>query len=213
MKKVLILGGGPQYARMFVELGFELVTSVEEADLIQFTGGEDVTPKLYGEPSHRQTFNNPYRDGQEKRVYELARKLGKKCAGICRGGQFLNVMNGGKMYQHILGHAIHGTHPATDAETGQVYEVTSTHHQMMIPATNGDVILFADICVSRDVFEDGYFVTKKGKIPTGDVEAIMYEDTDTLCFQPHPEHNGADECKRLYANYLNRLFGEEVCAV
>lgn len=30
--------------------------------------------------------------------------------GICRGAQFLNVMAGGKMIQHVEGHAIHGTH-------------------------------------------------------------------------------------------------------
>jgi len=210
-KKVLIVGGTPAYLAMFVAIGFDLTDSMEEADLVQFTGGEDVTPSLYDQPTYNRTYNNPFRDEKEQKLYAIAKSLGKKCAGICRGGQFLNVMNGGSIYQDVSDHAIGGTHSVVDVDSGMEWQVTSTHHQMMIAGDEGNVLALAHICTNRVAFEEGSFITKEGLCPHGDVEAVMYEDV--LCFQPHPEFGGAQECLSLYVNYLNKLFGEEVCAV
>lgn len=79
---------------MFLKQGWEISTNSEEADLLQFTGGEDVTPALYGEGKHPTTDNNPDRDAFESDVYHYY--IDKPKAGICRGGQFLNVMNGAR---------------------------------------------------------------------------------------------------------------------
>ena len=42
-------------------------------------------------------------------------------------------MNGGKLIQDVRNHAIYGTHPIIDVNTEDVYEITSTHHQMQFP--------------------------------------------------------------------------------
>lgn len=42
-------------------------------------------------------------------------------------------MNGGKLIQDVKHHALYGTHPIIDKTTKEVYEITSTHHQMQYP--------------------------------------------------------------------------------
>src|SRR3546814_10813812 len=122
MSKVFIVGGGAQYKAMFAKRGWEIVSDVWQADLVQFTGGADVTPALYGE-KNTNSGNSPARDIEEAGYFAIARRMHKPMAGSCRGGQFLNVMCGGSMLQHVEGHAIHGT-PKLDKSDIQV---TSTH--------------------------------------------------------------------------------------
>lgn len=42
-------------------------------------------------------------------------------------------MNGGKLIQDVQNHALYGTHPIIDAASEEVFEITSTHHQMQFP--------------------------------------------------------------------------------
>lgn len=199
--KVFIVGGGPQYARMFIERGWEVLNEqahqVLEADLIQFTGGEDVTPEIYGE-KNTSSYNSLPRDLHEAGFFAIAKRMGKPMAGICRGGQFLNVMCGGSMIQHVEGHAIHGTHEIYDQYTESVIQVTSTHHQMMIPAQECELIAFANI------------VNKHFNNDANDAEVVNYPDQKCLCFQPHPEHNGYKECRDYYFELLNNCLGLKV---
>ena len=105
--KVYVVGGDVRYAK-FID-NYEIVPKLEEADIVLFTGGEDVYPGLYGEEAQPATHFNLDRDLYEKLVYK---KVSTKqlCVGICRGAQFLAVMNGSKLVQHVSGHAIAGTH-------------------------------------------------------------------------------------------------------
>lgn len=67
-----------------------------------FTGGQDVSPCLYGEI--QETFcgpTNKERDELEKRVFDLAWESDRALLGICRGIQFLNVIMGGTLYQDL----------------------------------------------------------------------------------------------------------------
>lgn len=122
-------------------------------------------------------------------------------AGICRGGQFLNVMNGGKMWQHVSGHAIGGTHEAFCRVFEVPVKVTSTHHQMMIPSPDGKVLLTAQVCDSKSDAEK----TVNGLLQP-DVEVVLYTNTNTLCFQPHPEYVSINhECQNLYFDYLEKF--------
>lgn len=198
MKFVHIINSSNNYEQMFLGNGWSIVNSLDHADLVQFTGGADVTPALYGESKHPKTCNAPARDEYEKGIYEecLAKKI--KMAGICRGGQFLNVMNGGKMFQDVDGHTC--SHNLLDITTGDFHRVTSTHHQMMIP--NPDTaLLVAEACISqgKERMEDGVrHIVKGGPDP----EVIWYKDTQSLCFQPHPEYDKATA--KYYFIVLNR---------
>lgn len=183
MKKVLVVGGCYVTARLFISRGMEVVNSVEEADLVCFTGGEDVNPALYGQKCHAWTHFNDARDEREMIVFDKCVKAGKPVVGICRGGQFLNVLSGGAMYQHVTKHG--NPHNITDLRTGEVVYVSSTHHQMMKPSESGIIIAVATEGGSREWYNGE---VREFEISDTDIEVVFYPETKALCFQPHPEY-------------------------
>lgn len=67
-----------------------------------FTGGQDVSPKLYGEKSIFPI--NDYcekRDTMEGKILNMAIAHDKPILGICRGIQFINAALGGSLYQDL----------------------------------------------------------------------------------------------------------------
>lgn len=185
---------------MFVKRGWQLVDLLggEEPDLIQFTGGEDVDPALYRHAKHNSTRSNPKRDSYESQIYHSY--LGKTAfAGICRGGQLLNVLNGGTMFQHVDNHG--GDHIAYDLIGDKEVKVTSTHHQMMRPGPNSVLLMTAERSTVRWLEQDAQLVDReKGDV---DVESIFYPDTASLCFQPHPEYlSVGNPGQEIYFEYL-----------
>jgi gamma-glutamyl-gamma-aminobutyrate hydrolase PuuD len=189
---------------MFIANDWDIVNDVDDAEYIQFTGGADVSPMLYNEPKHPRTYNDPRRDDAESNLY-WTYVGSKKMLGICRGGQFLNVMNGGSMVQDVNNHAIGGTHPATILDTGRIVQVTSTHHQMIWPNFESGVVL-VDACLATKK-EGGYGSVHSDytNIVGDDVEVVLYNDTNSLCFQPHPEYvEPKHECQRLYFNLIDQ---------
>lgn len=204
MSKVFIVHGGMDYHKLFKSLGFSCVNTLEEANLICFTGGEDVSPELYGEANVR-SFSSKDRDHAEKRLFDWAVRNKVKMVGICRGGQFLNVMNGGKMWQDVNGHT--HDHKVVDLETGEEFVCSSTHHQMMRPASHGKVVAIASDNRST------WFINAEGSFDRGssgqdyDIEGVYYKDTNSLCFQPHPEFYCVPECKELFSRHLKHYLG------
>lgn len=198
MNKVYIVGGDILIESMYLKNGWKIVNHPDDADFLQFTGGEDVSPMLYGEPKHPTTFSDPMRDEKEANIYNTY--VGhKKMIGICRGGQFLNVMNGGLMYQDVTGHAIGGTHDVI--YKGKHYAVTSTHHQMMQRTGFGELLVVAPF---SSMVSDGY--GDSGEIEQG-TEVVWYEETNSLCFQPHPEYVDPDhECQQLFFEIIRDVF-------
>lgn len=74
----------------------------EDCDGFLFTGGQDVSPELYGEARLPPCGEcSPERDGMELALLDCALALDKPVLGICRGIQFLNAALGGTLYQDI----------------------------------------------------------------------------------------------------------------
>lgn len=210
MLKVYIVGGsGSGYGRMFLNAGWELAKSPLQADLIQFTGGEDVTPALYGEERHPYTGNSFERDLYEAGYFAIAQRMGIPMAGICRGGQFLNVMSGGKMYQHVSAHATGKNHDLIDVNTGRAITVSSTHHQMMIAGPEGVLHATANLGGFKEyVSEHGIVERKAQLLNDSDTEVVYYAHTKVLCFQPHAEFFGPEhECFQYYFELIERCHG------
>lgn len=207
--KVFVVDGDPGVTRMFMGNNWRVVWSPDEADLIQFTGGADVSPMLYGEPKHYTTYCDPARDQHEADVF--FDNYDKPKAGICRGGQFLNVMSGGSMYQDVDNHAIPGTHKAfyyDGDDNERVVMVTSTHHQMMRPDRLMDYSVFMVANLTTRL-EDGHGHEQLHSSDE-DVEGVYYNKTNSLCFQPHPEYvDPYHECQELYFEVLKRFFDLE----
>lgn len=203
--KVYVVGGGYEYIRMLFNLGYDGAKGLDDADIVLFTGGADVNPEMYGEVCMAKTNFDRLRDDKEQVIYHGALDRGLPMVGICRGGQFLNVMNGGKLWQHVTGHV--GSHimrvelpPFNKGDKRRTLEVTSTHHQMMIPTP--DAIIIGTALEAREKHAPSYSEIGKLDEKNPDIEVVFYEDTNCLCFQPHPEINSAkpelidffDEC-------------------
>ena len=71
-------------------------------DLIVFTGGADVSPEYYGENKGQHTSIDKKRDKVEYDMFQSLYMTPK--VGFCRGAQYLTVLNGGKLVQHVTGH-------------------------------------------------------------------------------------------------------------
>jgi gamma-glutamyl-gamma-aminobutyrate hydrolase PuuD len=206
--KVYVVGGGMEYIRLMYRLGCDGAKGLEDADVVLFTGGEDVNPELYGEIPMARTNFNRIRDMKEQLIYQAALDREIPMVGICRGGQFLNVMNGGKMWQHVTGHtAPHVARievaPLLKGNKRRTIEVTSTHHQMMIPAKHGMTLLTA--MEAYEKLAPAYSkIGKDNKEP--DTEAVYYDDTHCLCFQPHPEFRSASpDCVDFFEECMDNF--------
>lgn len=199
-KRIYVVGGNYAIEKIFSEKGGTLVSNLDDADIVCFTGGADVSPGLYGEERHPTTMINEKRDAWEKVCFLRAEK--KLKVGICRGGQFLNVMNGGSLWQDVDCHAISGEHPlmyetfiGERSTVQRSVMVTSTHHQMMIPSIKNGAKVWAWAGLStkkssgiRMANKQWLFVEPKTGHQT-DAEIVFYPRTKSLCFQPHPEYN------------------------
>lgn len=207
MFKVFIVGGGHGgYSKMFIAAGWALARDVFDADLVQFTGGEDVTPALYGEAKHQYTGNSFERDLYEAGYFAIAQRMGKPMAGICRGGQFLNVMSGGCMYQHVGAHATGHGHVLVDLDSDRPINVSSTHHQMMRIGPDGILVAVADEGGAKERMHNGAVERDDGL--EVDTEVVYYPTTKALCFQPHPEFfEPGHECFKYYFELITRVHG------
>jgi gamma-glutamyl-gamma-aminobutyrate hydrolase PuuD len=166
-----------------------------DIDLVIFDGGADVSPSYYNEEVHIATMTRPERDKVEKDIFNHYRT---KCFmfGICRGSQFLNVMLGGTLYQHLadlkLSHpGVHKVNVDLDTELyhllqTKVLTVNSTHHQAV-----------------RNINPQSYITLRCTK--TNVIEGFETFDGNIRAVQSHPEYSHADfYTKRL--EMLSYLF-------
>ena len=184
---IFVPSGWEHLAKLFK--GSTTVYNVEEADLVIF----GVTPSYYGANKSRHTHNNPYRDEVEEKVFQYCVDNSIPMMGICRGSQFLCVMNGGKLVQDVDGHAIGGLH---EMRTNEFFEeeqeiilVTSTHHQMAYPFEMKN--RFRILAYSESARSAGYYLMDDNTVLTFityEPEVIYYPETNSIGFQYHPEY-------------------------
>jgi carbamoylphosphate synthase small subunit len=197
-----------RYENMFLLAGHSISPTVEGAELVCFTGGSDVSPYLYGENPHDLTSSCEFRDKKSLNLYEKAKKADIPMVGICRGAQLLNVLSGGSMYQHVSKHAVGGTHEVLDMLAGKTVQVSSTHHQMMVPNLGkGEVLADASLNGEKEGPPLNYRGLYIGYEAEGfDAESVMYLQNQCLCFQPHPEFfYPGHECFDLFFEHLNHF--------
>jgi gamma-glutamyl-gamma-aminobutyrate hydrolase PuuD len=156
-----------------------------------FWGGADIDPSLYNrERSLACGRSNKDQDIQELELVHQYINKGIPIIGICRGAQLLNVANGGILIQHIEGHT--KLHDLTIEEPGlesRVFrDVSSTHHQMMIPSQDA-IILGRDYRRTDGMHWDN---TQELYAYNHVNEVIYYPKTKCLCIQPHPEWMNQD---------------------
>lgn len=203
--KAFVLGGAFEGSGIILmaEAGFTKATTIEEADVVVFMGGVDVDPLLYGEKALRYTQHpSQSRDKYETECFHYCVENNKVMFGICRGAQFLHVMNGGKLWQHVNNHSS-GDHLIYDLTENVTIVSTSMHHQMLRLNTDIDVVAttLTQIATSfiSEKEEIGLEMLSKslGPVEAGpmvemEIEAGIYWGTRCFFVQGHPEVGGAE---------------------
>lgn len=223
MKKKLVvlvndLAGYESYTD-FLKIAFDIevvkyseikkTEAIPEIDLILFTGGEDVDPSYYNDRVGKFTSYSPERDNLESKMFRmLSQKVPK--LGICRGAQFVTVMSGGKLVQHVENHAIGGMHSITfDYIHNNKMQMTSTHHQMMFPfkMPKKDYVL----CAYSTHYLSPIYLNGNNKgieLPEDflEPEIVYYPHSNSLAIQGHPESGVMPQDGKLFIlNYISNI--------
>lgn len=154
--------------------------------LLLFTGGEDLSPALYGAVAPpRQNFLSR-RCQWELAWYTWALRNKVPMFGTCRGIQFFTAMTGGTLIQHVDNHI--GGHPVTLAQEKKDMIVNSIHHQMCIPnPVESALLAYARRVIPERQWpaplpshleQDGIFL---------EPEALFFPEARALGVQWHPE--------------------------
>lgn len=196
-------------------LGLDLThRDPDQADVLLFAGGVDISPSIYGEkPLSTTQTADKLRDGREIYHWQVGQSFAKPplSIGVCRGAQFLNCMAGGKLWQHVDGH--HGDHAVwyKDRNWGKV---TSDHHQMMVVPENGkekrirhEVLAYAMGVNSK--IRQSHGKPPRGRDHTGNPECIWYPDVRNLCVQWHPGWDKDGLSGKLFKTIVNDVLASE----
>ncbi|WP_285058562.1 gamma-glutamyl-gamma-aminobutyrate hydrolase family protein [Pedobacter ginsengisoli] len=196
-----------------LELSFERgnTADIYKCDGFVLTGGIDVLPSIFGGAAKYPYMPDsflPERDEFERLIYEYSQKQKLPVLGICRGMQYINILEGGKVFEDN-GEEIHLIHkkgaedkihtvnikPETllSSITGmEQAEVNSAHHQSVDPGHLGN-----------NLMASAYSGTKDGII-----EALEFTDKSDKAFmlavQWHPER-----MKSKSSNPLSQKVKEE----
>lgn len=204
MKKVIIVNDyqdmGYPYYPFFEFVGPEadlnsLEKEPENIALIVFTGGADVHPSFYKENMNFRCYCDKARDYQEINIFKQALSHKIPMFGICRGAQFLCVMEGGSLIQHVTGHQ--KSHTITTKD-GKKMEVSSAHHQMMNPLNQNSILAWADPKISTC-----YLGGNEEKLNYNiEAEVVEFSSINAYGVQYHPEimhedSEGSEYCREL----------------
>lgn len=182
---------------------------VDMCDGFLFTGGQDVSPEMYGEEKSPKCQECcPERDKMEMILLEEALKSDKSILGICRGIQFINTALGGTLYQDLPTQyasgtehhqeppyhlPIHEVEIKTDVKLYDVLgssriKVNSCHHQAIRD--------LSPHLVSMAISEDGL------------VEGVYMPDkTFVWAVQWHPEfsYEKDEKSRKIFAAFVDSM--------
>ena len=161
---------------------------VETCDGFLFTGGQDVSPVLYGMKDATGTIvASPERDKMETLLLSKALQADKAVLGICRGLQFINVFLGGTLWQDLP-----SQHPSEIVHRqGKPYDVPT--HQVTL---NGDLqallrknILEVNTLHHQAIKDLGSGLMPMAVAPDGIIEAAQMSGKRFVwAVQWHPEY-------------------------
>ncbi|MBB6271023.1 putative glutamine amidotransferase [Pedobacter cryoconitis] len=200
-----------------IKLSFEKnnLEDLQECDGFLLTGGIDVEPSYYDGPKnypYKPAQFLPERDHFEKLIYKYSQAHKVPVLGICRGMQYINILEGGKVLADIGGaNEIHKkqtldkVHHVKIGHNSMLYAiiglekgiVNSAHHQGVTNNT-----------LSNNLIANSYSLTSDQLI-----EGLEFKDkTDKsfmLAVQWHPERMKEKEVNPL-SQKIKERFIEEV---
>jgi len=158
-------------------------------------GGTDVDSALYSKPRSRFAQKpDVVRDIKERLSVNRAMVNKQPIIGVCRGAQFLCIMNDGELYQHSLPKTQNHSILTLDGFTFD--HVSAGHHQIMKPS--GKYIVYGWNPEHVTVWNDD----DNSEEIKNTAEVVWWPETQCLGIQPHPEWAGAND---LFVLWLNGL--------
>ena len=175
-------------------------------DGVLFTGGQDVSPQLYGEEKRAVCGEIcDARDIFEQNLLHLALEQDKPSFGICRGLQFFNVCLGGTLYQDLP-----AEHPSGVVHTSTPTN-RATHMARILPDTPLHSLLeISDLRVNsyhhQGIKDLAPSLREMVRSEDDVIEAVYLPDKRfAWAVQWHPERSfAADECSRkIFAAFVD----------
>ena len=179
---------------------------VELCSGVVFTGGQDISPALYGEEKLNETVNGcPARDTMEAIVLKLAMEQDKAILGICRGVQFINVSLGGSLYQDLP-----TQHPSEVCHRQTPPYNTPIHSVALVPNSPLAELLHSDTLTVNSYHHQAIKVLAPGLepmaiSPDGLVEAVCRPASRFLwAVQWHPEclHKNDPDSRAIFRRFV-----------
>ena len=167
----------------------ELVQLAELCDGFLFTGGHDVSPRLYHEqPLEGLVISCEKRDRMETAVLRIAMEADKPVLGICRGIQLINAALGGTLYQDLpLQHPSETNHHGLPPYDQRVHDVEITRGSSLYDCLGKD-ILPVNSYHHQAVKDLAKGLEVMAAAPDGIAEAVCKPDQRFLwAVQWHPE--------------------------
>ncbi|MFN2363178.1 MAG: gamma-glutamyl-gamma-aminobutyrate hydrolase family protein [Halarsenatibacteraceae bacterium] len=178
---------------------------IDLIDGLVFSGGQDISPVLYGETPISELETDLVRDKWELELFKLAYQEKIPLLGICRGMQLFNIALGGTLYQDIIEQYDKELVHLAKNEKNQVeyiqHKVSITEGTKLSEYMCEDEII-VNSYHHQSVRETGKNLKVAAKSQGGIIEAIeTTEDRFLIGVQWHPED--------LIKEYLcfNNLFG------
>ena len=192
MKKAFVIGDS-KCANFLSNIS--IVDNIEDAEVVIFTGGEDVTPSFYKEKKLAPTKNNYQRDLKERAIYRKLRS-DQFLIGLGRGCQFLAVMNGAKLQQHVLlnNNASH----EIIFEDGLFLNILSNNHQIVINKT-----------LPEHCHTIANTLRLLNGVPVFIPEVFFFNNKETpkcFCIQGHPELTPDEPIAKHLDNIIQQLW-------
>lgn len=215
MIKVYVVGYGTGYTSWIHDK--KLVDNIQDADVVVFTGGQDINPSIYGCEKHDTTYYTKSRDDFELAAYAQVRP-DQVCYGACRGAQLGAALNGCILVQDVENHWCSGTHEISrffgEDDLPQELRVPSLHHQMVYPydLPKSDYTLLYVSKHNRSSYYHGDKITEdkvRNIKEYGEPEVMIFHRPGKPVFfgvQGHPEMLSSDHPTNIiFNNILNKL--------
>lgn len=200
-----------------LELSFEKgnIADIPKCDGFVLTGGIDVTPAISGgaeDYPHRPALFSPERDEFERRIYEYAKAERLPLLGICRGMQYINILEGGAVFDDI-GASENAFHKK--GEVDKIHEVKVLEGSLLAEVSGeeqGFVNSAHHQAVNPDRLGENLMINAYSLSGTGIVEGIEYKDKENqgfmLALQWHPERMAEKENQPLSQKIKERFIKE-----
>lgn len=161
-------------------------------------GGDDIDASKFGEENHPKVeLQDPARFDAEERLYGAASQE-MPVLGICYGCQFLSVVRGGSLYQHLPDHVGHENHTGGNLQSYELDE--SSKLGQIVGAGKIDGKSYHHQGIKQ--VGGGLRVTAREE--DGTIEAIEATDRPWLIgVQWHPERTFADpKTRRIFESFV-----------